>query len=272
MIRVSIVVSAYDNWHALDRTLLGYRCQREPCDELIVAEDSEFAETAEVVARHRALATFPILHLTQPDLGFRKCTILNRAIAHASGDWLVFTDADCVPRDDLVAAYRRLAAPGRFVAGGSSLSIPAPFHRERLTDAMIESQQLFDPVFLAAHGVRVPALRLTRNRLLARMLDRLTPRDTFVGCNSGAWRSDLLRVRGFDESMAYGGEDRNLGYRLNHAGVRGVRARYSIVWVHLDHARSYAHADVMRANRAHNAQVRRLRQTQPRHSALAAAC
>jgi len=116
--KITVVVSAYDNWRALDFTLLGFRVQTRPPDELIVAEDSEFPQVAEVVARHAAVAKFPIRHLHHPDQGFRKCLILNRAIAAAQGTVLVFTDADCVPRADLLAVYQRCMRPCRFTRRG----------------------------------------------------------------------------------------------------------------------------------------------------------
>ena len=266
--KISVVVSAYDNWLALDRTLLGFRCQTMAPLELWVAEDSRFEEVAAVVARHRALAPWPIRHVTQADRGFRKPVIMNRALREAVGDFVVLTDADCVPRDDLLQTYARLARPGSFLAGGSHLSIPEAFHRERLTDAMIESQQLFDARWLSAQGIELSRWRLTRSRPLARALDLLTARDSMNGANSGAWRADLLKVGGYDETMGYGGEDRNLGYRMNNAGIRGVRARHSLVWVHLDHRRGYVDPATKRANLDWNREVRRRRLVWPRETAI----
>jgi cellulose synthase/poly-beta-1,6-N-acetylglucosamine synthase-like glycosyltransferase len=266
---IAVIVSAYDNARALDFTLLAYRLQSEAPAELIVAEDSEFDAVAEVIERHRPLAAFPIRHVRQPDQGFRKCRILNRAIAEARSDFLVFTDADCVPRADVLAAFARLARPGRFVAAGSHVNLPPAFHLERLTAAMIESQAIFDAAFLRRAGVRVPALRLLPGGPLAQTLDVLTLRNAFVGNLSGAWRADLLRVGGFDEAMGYGAEDRNLGIRLNHAGVRGFRARHSLVCLHLDHPRSYKHDDEMARNQAFNRSLAASRSTVlPRESLL----
>jgi cellulose synthase/poly-beta-1,6-N-acetylglucosamine synthase-like glycosyltransferase len=267
--RIGVIVSAYDNARALDFTLLGYRMQTELPHELIVAEDSEFDAVAAVVQRHRALAAFPIHHLRQADQGFRKCRILNRAIGDAEkSDFLVFTDADCVPRADVLATFSRLLRPGRFVAGGSHVNLPPAFHHDRLSAAMIESQTVFDAAFLRREGVSLPALRLLRAGPLPRLLDALTPRDAFVGNLSGAWRSDLLRVAGFDEAMGYGAEDRNLGIRLNHAGVHGVRARHSLVCLHLDHPRSYKHDDEVARNQAFNRQLAATRAVLPRQSLL----
>jgi GT2 family glycosyltransferase len=268
LMKISVVVSAYDNWLALDRTLLGFRCQTLAPVELWVAEDSRFDEVAAVVAKHRALAPWPIRHITQVNRGFRKPVMMNRAFRDACGDFVVCTDADCVPRDDLLETYARLAKPGTFVAGGSHLSVPEAFHRERLTDAAIESQQLFDPDWLRAQGLELPRSRLTRSRPLARVLDRLTARDSLNGANTGVWRADILKVGGYDEAMGYGGEDRNFGYRLNNAGVRGVRARHSLVWVHLDHRRGYVDPAIKLANLEWNREVRRRRLVWPRATSI----
>jgi cellulose synthase/poly-beta-1,6-N-acetylglucosamine synthase-like glycosyltransferase len=265
---IGVIVSAYNNTRALDFTLLGYRLQTRAPDEVIVAEDSEFDAVADVVEHHRRQAAFEIRHVRHPDQGFRKCRILNRAIAQARSDFLVFTDADCVPRADVLTTFARLVGSGRFVAGGSHVNLPPAFHTEQLTAEMIESQSVFDAVFLRRAGVQVPALRLLPNGLLPRVLDALTPRNAFVGNLSGAWRADLLRVGGFDEAMGYGAEDRNLGIRLNHAGIRGLRARHSLVCLHLDHPRSYKHDDEVARNQAFNRSLAASRAVLPRESLL----
>jgi hypothetical protein len=133
---------------------------------------------------------------------------------------------------------------------------------------MITTQQVFDRQFLASKGLKTPWSRLLQSGRLARSLDMLTPRNAFVGNNSGAWRTDLLRVAGFDEAMGYGGEDRNIGIRLNCAGVGGVRARHSLVCLHLDHARSYRHEAVLVANQEWNRQLARRPQILPHQSLL----
>jgi cellulose synthase/poly-beta-1,6-N-acetylglucosamine synthase-like glycosyltransferase len=266
--KIGVIVSAYDNWRALDFTLLGFRVQTRPPAELIVAEDSEFPQVADVVARHAALARFPIRHLHHADQGFRKGLILNRAIAEATAPFLVFTDADCIPRADLLATYERTARPGRFVSAGSHVNLPESFHQQRLTAAMVGDQRVFDRDFLALQGVLTPWSRLLKPGPLPALLDTLTPRNAFVGNNSGAYRVDLLRVAGFDEAMGYGAEDSNLGIRLNHANVYGFRARHTLVSLHLDHPRSYRHEDQVRANQAWNRQLAKTATTLPRQSVL----
>lgn len=66
--------------------------------------------------------------------------------------------------------------------------------------------------------------------------------------NSSAWRQDLLSVNGFEESLAYGAEDVELGIRLNNFGVEGKHLRYSAPLLHLDHARGYLDGAVAARN------------------------
>jgi hypothetical protein len=66
----------------------------------------------------RAELPFPVRHVWHPKQGFRKCTILNAAIAQAQGPYCFFTDGDCIPRADLLAVHVAAARPGRFGSGG----------------------------------------------------------------------------------------------------------------------------------------------------------
>lgn len=265
---IDVVVSAHADARALHFTLLGFRLQSEPPALLWVAEDGEDEQVAATVRAHAAAAPFTIRHLSQPHRGFRKWQVANRALAASRADWLVFTDADCVPRADLLAQYRRLARPARFVAGGSHVELPRHFHESALDEGLLRSQRLFDAGFLRQRGVDVAAARLRPAGWGARLLDALTPRQAWVGNNAGAWRQDLLRVAGFDEALGYGGGDRNLGIRLANAGVRGLRARHSLVCLHLAHERPWRDATQVDANRRWNREVARSGEWLPQASAL----
>ena len=50
------------------------------------------------------------------DEGFRRARILNLAALEARGDYIVFIDGDCIPRVGFLAAVRRAALPGWFLA------------------------------------------------------------------------------------------------------------------------------------------------------------
>ncbi|RPI66850.1 MAG: hypothetical protein EHM43_10635, partial [Ignavibacteriae bacterium] len=92
-----------------------------------------------------------------------------------------------------------------------------------------------------------------------------TTRPTWNGHNASAWRQDLLNVNGFDTRMKYGGEDRELGERLEHANIKGYGIRYRAICLHLDHARGYVNdADIAR-NDAIRAETQAHRLTRTTH-------
>ena len=86
---------------------------------------------------------------------------------------------------------------------------------------------------------------------MARLLDAVTTtRASFNGHNASAWRDDLVRVNGFDERLEWGGLDREIGERLENAGVRGMQVRHRTIVVHLDHGRGYKRPEAIARNRA----------------------
>ena len=79
-----------------------------------------------------------------------------------------------------------------------------------------------------------------------------------------------MAVNGFDERLAYGGEDRELGERLLHRGLRPKRIRHRAIVVHLDHARGYVNAAAVAANRAIWNETLRSRTTWTEHGLVQA--
>jgi glycosyltransferase involved in cell wall biosynthesis len=255
--RVSVVLSTYNRPRDLERVLWGYAVQSDRDFQLVLADDGSGPETAALMERMRRETGLHLLHVWHEDRGFRKTEILNRAIAASDGDYLVFSDGDCIPRRDLVAVHRALAAPGRYVAGGY-LKLPAAVS-ERVTVDDVVSGRVSDLGWLREIGWRPGrrALRLTGSRRIGRIFDALTPtRTEFHGNNASAWRADLERVNGFEGEMGYGGLDKALGYRLRNAGVRGVQARHRAVCLHLHHERPYRDPEMLRRNRALLAELR----------------
>jgi glycosyltransferase involved in cell wall biosynthesis len=268
--KISVLLSAHTNAAALHWALLSYRVQTVLPYEIIVAQDSDTSPVAETVAQARGDCPYPIILQQQSNQGFRKCLAMNKAIAASTGDYLVFSDSDCIARNDIVAAYARYAKAGQFLSGGSHINLPQSFHQEHLTDELVRSQAVFGYEYLRSIGARVERLRLVREPSAQWLLNTLTARNAFTGAHSGAWRADVMRVAGFDETMAYGAEDRNLGIRLNAIGVSGRRIRHSLAWLHLDHPRSYAHGQTIESNKAWNKVVRHNGAHLPRASILLA--
>jgi glycosyltransferase involved in cell wall biosynthesis len=262
---VSVVLSTYNQPRWLEKALWGYAAQRFTDFEVLVADDGSGPETADVVTRLNGRHGLRVVHVWHEDRGFRKTEILNRAVLAASGDYLIFSDADCIPHPEFVAMHVRLARERTFLSGGY-LKLPMSIS-ERIGEDDVRSGRAFDASWLRARGWLGGrrALRLPRSPAIATLLDVLTPtRATWNGHNASTWRDAIVAVNGFDLDMGYGGEDRALGERLVNLGFRGRRVRFRAPCLHLDHPRPYADRDVISANRRVREQIRRSRDVRTR--------
>ncbi len=263
--RVSVIITTFNQPEQLEKVLWGYAGQRHRDFELIVADDGSGPDTTDVIDRVAAEAGLDVLHVWHEHLGFRKTEILNRSIAAASSEYLIFSDGDCIPRDDFVETHVKLAEPGYFLSGGY-LKLPHEVSAQ-ITVAAIRSGDATEPSWLKARGWKPGkrALRLLRAKGLAALLDRVTPtRRTWNGHNSSAWKSTLVSANGFDLDMAYGGLDRALGERLMNAGVRGKQVRHRTPCLHLHHERPYADPQKWKRNHEIRDRIRQNHETRAR--------
>jgi glycosyltransferase involved in cell wall biosynthesis len=265
----AVIVSTYNSPRLLERALWGYVGQTFRNFELIVADDGSTEETRRVIERF-AVEGMQVHHEWHPDDGFRKCTILNRAIAATDAEYLIFSDGDCIPRSDFVATHLALREPGRYLSGGA-VRLPRQVS-ERIRIADVVSGRATDWKWVRSQGFRAELkgrLRMGRHPRWQHLWDRLTPtRATLNGNNFSAWRSDLVAANGFDERMGYGGEDRELGERLENAGIRGKQVRHRAVCVHLYHERGYVSDEVWQHNHAIRRETRELGRVTTVHSLL----
>ena len=248
---LSVIFTTYNSTTWLEKVLWGFASQSHRGFELIIADDGSKQETAALITRLQEETGLDITHLWQRDEGFRKCRVLNKAILQAAHDYLVFTDGDCIPHPDFLKTHAALATPGRFISGSYfRLSLPAS---EAIQRSHVESGECFQTSWLRAQGMprSKKMRRVEASPLVDRIMSPLTMRScTFKGGNSSAWRSDLVAANGFDERLGYGGEDRELGVRLQNAGVRPLNARYKTTCLHLEHPRGYLDPAVMAQNKA----------------------
>jgi glycosyltransferase involved in cell wall biosynthesis len=249
--RLSVIVTTYNQPDWLEKVLWGYAAQGYRGFELVIADDGSDDRTAAVIERLRGTVGVPVQHIWHEDNGFRKCEILNRAIIAATGDFLVLTDGDCIPRRDFLAVHDRLMRPGRFLSGGYA-KLPRETSEAIGRDDVLNGDAT-DFGWLRRHGATLTRslLRLAVPPSLAPLLDSITPTHaSFNGHNAAVWKADALRVNGFDERMGWGGLDREFGERLENAGIRGLQIRHRAHVVHLDHPRGYRKPAIERANRA----------------------
>jgi GT2 family glycosyltransferase len=171
------------------------------------------------------------------DQGFRAAAIRNRALAATRADYIVFSDGDCLPTPRFVAQHARLAERGWFVAGNRTLLSTAFTDRVLRENLPIHQWALSN--WLAAWTRRdinrwLPLVTLPDGAFRKSSPQRWEGVKT---CNLAAWRDDLMRVNGLDETYSgWGLEDSDLVIRLLHSGVKHKSGRFATPVFHLWHA------------------------------------
>lgn len=252
-----MIIATYDWPRALELALWGYAVQTTRRFQVIVADDGSGPETRALIERMRTETGLDLVHVWHPDTGFRKSEILNRAILVAERDYLIFTDGDLIPRDDFVATHLRLARRGTYLAG-MTVRLPEAVSAA-ITPEVVRAGHATDLAWLKARGFRPGrhALRFSRRGWFNALMDRVTPTPPrWRGGNASAWREDLVAVNGFDMEMGYGGQDAEIGDRLDNLGIQPVRIRFRAPTVHLWHERPWRDEAGFQRNTAHRHQVR----------------
>lgn len=249
--KVSVIFTTYNSPEWLKKVFWGFQQQSYQDFEIIVADDGSTEETKKTIQHFQQIMDIPVKHVWHEDQGFQKCRILNKAILEASGEYIVFTDGDCVTRNDFLKTHLDNAEQGYFLTG-TYVKLPMETSIAIKEDDVI-SGRCFTLDWLTKNGYKHSKnnLKLTASGLMSKLLNRITTANAnFMGANASAWKSDLLKANGFDERMQYGGLDRELGVRLKNAGIKAKRVRFSAVCLHLDHARAYKKPELVAQNKA----------------------
>ncbi|MFO1500336.1 MAG: glycosyltransferase family 2 protein [Verrucomicrobiota bacterium] len=225
---LGVVVNTYNQPDYLLRVLQGLGRQSSRPSEILVADDGSSAETRRALEGWSKGQPTPCRHVWQEKQGFRRSRILNQAIAQATADYLVFLDGDSIPHPKFVADHQALAERGCFIQGHRALierraaaffglSVFASDRRRALWTGQVRGLK---------HAFRWPR-PLRRFRCDLRGVR---------GCNLAIWRSDLVRVNGYNEEfVGWGREDSELSLRLINSGVRRVDVRGWAICYHLWH-------------------------------------
>ncbi len=110
--RVSVIVPARDEADTIETSVRRLLAQRGAAIEVIVVSDRSVDATPAIVAR--LAGEDPRVRLvevsTLPERWLGKTHALHLGSQAATGDWLLFTDADCLLRPDVIARALRVAA------------------------------------------------------------------------------------------------------------------------------------------------------------------
>ncbi|MDZ7345052.1 MAG: glycosyltransferase [candidate division KSB1 bacterium] len=239
MAKVSVIIAFYNEIEFLRLVLAGYVRQSFRDFEIIVADDGSRTEvTAEIQSLIKSSA-FPIHHIWQEKLGFRKNRILNKAVLASSADYLIFTDGDCVPHREFVREHYMNRSPGACLVGrrvNLSERMTRQLTAEKIAMGVLEKKylnMLLDSILRRMNYVekgiyiKSPFLRKIMNR---------KKRD-LLGSNFSIHKVDILSVNGFDERYEEPGigEDGDLQIRLERNDIAFKSVNFVAIQYHLYH-------------------------------------
>lgn len=250
-ITISVIISTYNHPEWLEKVLWGYEVQTYKHFEIVIADDGSTQETKKLIDRFNAEGKLSIIHVWHEDNGFQKSEILNKSILASNSDYLLFSDGDCIPKEDFVEIHQKNKKQGCFISGGYFMLPMAT--SKAIEKEVIYNQKVFDKDWLYANGVAktFKMNKLSSSGFFEKFMNFITPtKATWNGHNSSGWKADIIKINGFDERMQYGGQDRELGERLVNLGIKSIQLRYSAIVVHLDHKRGYKNQVSIDKNKA----------------------
>jgi glycosyltransferase involved in cell wall biosynthesis len=122
--KISVIVPAFNEEKLLPETLRSINRglpafhARGWESELIVCDNNSTDRTGELAKEHGALVVFEPIN----QIGRSR----NRGAQAASGDWLIFVDADSCPTLPLFEDVAAAIVSGRYLAGGSTVRLDTP--------------------------------------------------------------------------------------------------------------------------------------------------
>lgn len=248
-LEISVIISTYNHPDWLEKVLLSYDFQTFKDFEVIIADDGSNEKTRLLIDNMKSQVSYPMLHIWHEDNGFQKTIILNKATMASRSSYLLYTDGDCIARNDFIQTHIKLREKGYFLSGGY-FKLPLNIS-ELISKDDIKKQRCFDIDWLRNHGLKnsFKNNKITSTGWKAKFLNKITPTTpSWNGHNVSGWKSDILAANGYDERMQYGGEDRELGERLFNKGIKAKQVRYSAICLHLDHQRVYVKPEMIEKN------------------------
>jgi glycosyltransferase involved in cell wall biosynthesis len=228
--KTALLISTY-NWPAaLNLVLKSVKAQSIPPDEIVIADDGSTEETAQIIKKYREQG-LPIKHIWQEDKGFRRTSILNKAIAKSTSDYIIQTDGDCILHKDLVKDHIINSKKSTFQFG-SRVNI-----QENALQEIFEEERISYDFFASGIKKRTRNLHIPYLSNFYKQKNELSKK--VRGCNLSFWRKDFVEINGYNEDMTgWGQEDSEMVVRLLNKGVDGKRLRYAGIVYHIWHKES----------------------------------
>lgn len=225
---VALLISTYNWSDALELVLHSVKSQKVLPTKLLIADDGSNEETSRVIEEFKKQLNIPVEHIWHSDDGFRKCIIMNKAIAACQCDYIIQIDGDIVLHPSFIADHLSEAESGFYIKGSRAL-----LDLDK-TQKLLCNKTTAISVMDSGLKNKINALRLP---LLSPLFRRKSKRSRDLkGCNCAFWRLDFIRINGYNNNLkGWGHEDIELAARFINAGIMQKRIKLKAICFHLYH-------------------------------------
>jgi glycosyltransferase involved in cell wall biosynthesis len=226
--RVSLIITTYNRPDALLLVLRSIEGQITLPYEVIIADDGSTNDTKEVVTSFQEKSDIRVIHSWQEDSGFRAAKSRNKAIAKATGKYIILIDGDMILHPEFINDHINNTQSGYFVQGSRVLLT------QDKTKQTLDQQKI--NFSLLSNG-----LQNRKNAFHSNILSKLfsNKRNYLRGirtCNMAFYKQDCININGFNnEFEGWGREDSEFAVRLLNSGINRKNVRFNMIQFHLWH-------------------------------------
>jgi len=226
--RVSLIITTYNRPDALLLVLRSIEGQITLPYEVIIADDGSTNDTKEVVTSFQEKSDIRVIHSWQEDSGFRAAKSRNKAIAKATGKYIILIDGDMILHPEFINDHINNTQSGYFVQGSRVLLT------QDKTKQTLDQQKI--NFSLLSNG-----LQNRKNAFHSNILSKLfsNKRNYLRGirtCNMAFYKQDCININGFNnEFEGWGSEDSEFIMRLLNSGINRKNVRFNAIQFHLWH-------------------------------------
>lgn len=227
--KCSLIITTYNWVDALDLVLKSALQQSVKPQEIVIADDGSGERTLDLVKKYQAQSNLRIIHSWQEDKGFRAAKSRNKAIARASGNYIVLIDGDMILHKRFIEDHINRAEQGFFIQGSRALL------SEGKSSMVIKNRQTCFSLFENGISNKENAIHLPAilSRLFSKKQNYLRGIKT---CNMSFYREDCIKVNGFNESFeGWGREDSEFIVRMLNSGINRNTVKFNAIQYHIWH-------------------------------------
>ena len=226
--RVSLIITTYNRPDALLLVLRSIEGQITLPYEVIIADDGSTNDTKEVVTSFQEKSDIRVIHSWQEDSGFRAAKSRNKAIAKATGKYIILIDGDMILHPEFINDHINNTQSGYFVQGSRVLLT------QDKTKQTLDQQKI--NFSLLSNGLQNRKNAIHSNILSKLFSNKKNYLSGIRSCNMAFYKQDCININGFNnEFQGWGREDSEFIMRLLNSGINRKNVRFNAIQFHLWH-------------------------------------